>query len=98
MTREEAIRGHRAMWGWLAKHPGKTKEDYLERFDPKTYLIHNCYLCDYTGKECERCPLEWPEECCFDDGLYEQWRGAMGRKDYTRAAEIARQIAELPER
>ena len=98
MTREEAIRGHKAMWSWLAKHPGKTKEDYLERFDPEANLSVNCYLCEYAEHECKVCPLEWPDRDCLGRGLFGQWCDAMDEGEHACAAEIARQIAELPER
>lgn len=98
MTREEAIRGHRAMWGWLAKHPGETKKDYLKKFDPEANLWVSCYLCEYAEHECKVCPLEWPYGDCLGRGLFGQWCDAIECDEYTRAAEIARQIAKLPER
>ena len=103
MTKEEAIRNHRKMWRWLAENPGKRKDDYLWKVDPEARLYNHCYLCDYVNKNhhgyCEYCPVEWPEEyCCEEDGLYSRWQFAMLGEDYTRTAEIAKQIAELPEK
>lgn len=100
MTREEAIRKHREMWNWLADNPGMMKWDYLQKFDPEATLVHECYLCEYTDMDCTRCPLEWAGRDCPEEGsLYNEWCYAVaGLEDYTRTAEIARQIAELPEK
>lgn len=104
MTREEAILNHRKMWNWLADNPGRWKEDYLRKYDPEAELYSNCYLCEYVREHhncyCEGCPVEWPDGCCTDDSgrLYNKWFSFTIDDDYTKAAEIARQIAELPER
>ena len=104
MTREEAISKHRKMWRWLAKNPGKWKEDFLGKFDPEADLDSECYLCEYTyPRPCDDCPLEWPGGCCFDvedveEALYSAWCNAMRYGQYDVAAEIAKRIAELPER
>ena len=104
MTKEEVIRKHREMWRWLAKNPGgEWKEDYLEKSGPEARLGYDCYLCDYVNKnhnrDCRYCPVEWPEESCYCyDGLYTKWEFAMLGEDYTRAAKLARRIAELPEK
>lgn len=60
---------------------------------------------------CERCPLEWPSTCCElmcshktdeldSDGLYEQciYQSLSYIANYKKAASIAREIANLPER
>lgn len=60
---------------------------------------------------CKRCPLEWPSTChelmCMHktddlnyDGLYEQimWQSHPYVANYKKAASIAREIANLPER
>lgn len=62
-------------------------------------------------RNCERCPLEWPSTCCElmclhktdemnSDGLYEQciWQSHPYIANYKKAAIIAREIANLPER
>ena len=97
MTRKEAIRNHRKMWNWLAENPGKWKRDYLMRYDPEAKLVANCYLCEYTWLLCNECPLEWKTDRCFR-GLFGEWEYAMKCGDYALAAEIAKQIAELPEK
>lgn len=102
MIREEAIEKHRKMWNWLADNPGKRKCDYLNKFDPEAKLDGDCYLCEY-GRQpesgCDCCPVIWPGgKCCGGGGIYAMWGEAMTTGDYARAAEIARQIAELPEK
>ncbi len=67
-----------------------------------------CYCCEYAFDkgyiDCSRCPIDWGgkysrctnRDFCGDDkGLYSLWRD---EEDYIKAAELAKQIAELPER
>lgn len=70
MTRQEAIRGHRNMWNWLAENPGKTKEDYLKEFDPE--VEPGYCLCKCDGQCCKNCPPEWSGKCVIG-GLYAKW-------------------------
>ena len=59
---------------------------------------NNYCLCASTCEE--RCPLIWPSmgTCCDVDSLFRDWDNANDSKDYARAAELAKQIAELPVR
>ena len=104
MTREEAIKNHRKMWRWLAKNPEKWKTDYLEKFDPEADLDEDCYLCEYVAENhngiCRSCPVAWPGGTCHAPhrGLYFKWIVAKGEERYSLSAELARQIAELPEK
>lgn len=103
LTREQAIKEHRKMWRWLAEHPGKQKQDYLEFVEIDWRgMSSSCFLCEYVlGKyekwECKHCPLDWDERGCTneDKSLYDEW---WYEHDNRRRAELARQIAELPER
>lgn len=106
--RKKAIKNHRKMWRWLAKHPDKTKGDYFILHDPKADLERDCYLYEYAANNstadeifnldiCDHCPLDWDGNCC--PGLYSlfsDWHFSRGN-DVERA-ELAKQIAELPER
>ncbi|MGN1167183.1 MAG: hypothetical protein ACI4S2_12520 [Lachnospiraceae bacterium] len=109
ISREKAIEEHRKMWRWLADYPGKDKWDYFIMTDYKCNLVNDCFLCDYAIEQsgsyktmCEFCPLDWGErkECTAEDdnGLYDLWTQCMSTDDYKKAAEIAKEIAELPER
>lgn len=105
--RKKAIKNHRKMWRWLAEHPDKRKHEYLEMHDSKSDLKNNCYLCDYTRYRatpyeniilayCNYCPLDWNgNECLKDHSLFEDWHCSDNLKE---RKELARQIAELPER
>lgn len=84
------------------------KAEYLkERYgDSKYNLYYACFLCDYVSnlpiKRCLYCPLDWGEniyDCgIMPDGLFYKFsfliRNNMGRE----SADIARQIANLPEK
>lgn len=112
LTKQQAITEHRKMWNWIADETKKcgrkvSKEEYFIAMDiafenrPETY----CYCCDYVNGACIKCPIEWGggcyRGCCdkdamFDDkGLYAQWANADNPE---KAAQLAREIAKLPER
>lgn len=106
--RKKAIENHRKMWRWLAEHPDKSKFDYLLEHDPHKRMSHNCYLCDYAENKalhehgsryhsCEACPLDWGYGLlCSDIGApFTEYAKA---RNYKHRADLARQIAELPER
>lgn len=95
LTREQAIAEHRKMWRWLAEHPNKNKADYLLG-EKQIRVLNLCFLCQYTGGKCAKCPLDWENECCCDEGdLYDKWGRIQNAR---KKAELAKQIAELPER
>lgn len=71
----------------------------------------NSVICGSKYNNCERCPLEWPSTYCEFmclhktdelnfDGLYEQCvcQSHPYIANYKKAATIAREIANLPER
>lgn len=80
LTREQAIKEHRKMWNWLAEHPEKDKDDYLELNDFE-YVENECFLCHYSrqnsGYYCGGdCLCDWGEaNGCIGSspkiGLYE---------------------------
>lgn len=57
LTREEAVKLHRELWGWLAENPMRQKTDYPGFRDER--IMKYCYLCEYTSFTCEKCPVEW---------------------------------------
>ena len=70
----------------------------------------DCYCCEYDSTHaCTKCPLKWPSDrqllmCAhksylYEDriGLYGLWR-SCSKSDYEKAARLAREIANLPER
>lgn len=118
MTKQEAIKNHRAMWNWIADEIKEAK-CVLDVYEMKRqYLLSNgflrvqnyCFLCQYSsGYGCQKCPMEWPSKAeiymCEDDGndLDGLWLECYnmydnGDLDWRKQADLARQIANLPER
>ena len=106
MTREEAIAAHRKMWRWIADETERReravhKYDYFDATgipeDERPFRY--CYCCNY-AISCALCPIEWPTGQCIDGGLYSQWQQEteFSNGDWAKAAALARQIAELPEK
>lgn len=74
MSREEAIKKHRAMWNWIAEeivtnehtmNIAMLKQMYIEMQGDELQKIHkhnNCYLCYFTDINCTKCPLLWPSD------------------------------------
>lgn len=74
LTKEEAIKNHRKMWGWLAENPMKDKLDWpgWKRYD---VALNDCFLCEYAFESkkndfnglsiCDYCPVEFDaiEDC-----------------------------------
>lgn len=104
LTKKEAVRLHRQLWNRIADKTLKekrcvVKEDVIEEITDET-VLENCFCCEYDGKirdDCECCPILWPQKeyCTYVGSPYSEWQRTA---DYKRAAELARQIAELPER
>lgn len=111
LTKSKAIANHRKMWRWIAeetlKQERKVKKlEYFKAHGITDVPVNLCYCCEYgldTGA-CPDCPIEWggkygtciDRDSCNDfKGLYVLWWKEL---DYIKAAELARQIAELTER
>ncbi|MCH5186818.1 MAG: hypothetical protein J1F63_00340 [Oscillospiraceae bacterium] len=87
-----------------------SKDEYFYTVDIANRPHQRCYCCEYSAQngilpfpeyDCGLCPVVWPFGglCCTpdEDGLYDCWCRTYGL-DWQLAAELARQIAELPER
>lgn len=68
LTREEALRLHRQMWGDMQKELGdcpdiidrvKFKHKWVEKHG-YAYITNDCFLCEYAIK-CIHCPIDWSE-------------------------------------
>ena len=100
MTRKEAIRLHRELWGWLAENPMKQKTDY-PKF--KTECVRNdCYLCEFAGSQCAKCPVEWPKPryvspCYCMKSYFGEWDDAKLPEERSRLAAIIRDLPEKQE-
>lgn len=107
LSKEEAIRNHRDMWNWIANETLKRKrtifkEDYFVAINidyddiPENY----CYCCEYaySYNPCyNTCPIHWSgdKSCINASSEYFLW---VQEENYIKSAELARQIANLPER
>lgn len=111
LTKDEAIANHRKMWNWIADETLKRrykvwKWDYFKALKITDMPRNWCYCCEYGlgDDNCPDCPIEWGGEygtCESKDneedrkGLFSLW---LLEPDYLTAAELAKKIAELPER
>lgn len=113
LTKEEAIANHRKMWNWIADETLKQKRkveksEHFKAHGITDVPLRECYCCEYvrcsSRQDCPRCPIDWGGdygECTHKNrggdrkGLFSLWRC---EPNYIKAAELAKQIAELPER
>ena len=113
LTREQAIIEHRKMWNWIADNLGKTNEtvyDLKERYcyENDFELVQHCFCCQYTGLNCGYCPFYWGGEKNEFNTFCEAYvkdainwykaELASHTGNFEEAAEIARKIANLPEK
>ena len=107
LTKEQAVKEHRKMWNWIAdktlERRGKvTKEDYFrEEYQNKICICNDCWCCEYDKQNCEECPIQGDranKTYCrnLSSPYYELFK--TENDDYEMAAELARKIANLPER
>lgn len=112
MTKREAVEKHRILWNTIAKMIDDGVEyDVTTLYKMDAIIImgdigikSDCYCCEYAkcknppwDVNCKKCPIVWKYEHCLD-GEYGDFRQAVFHRDYPLAAEIAREIANLPER
>lgn len=105
LTKKEAVKLHRQLWNRIAD---KTLEEkrWVEKVEviqeiTNKYIAYNCFCCDYDsqlGNECDYCPIVWPCEGDLhrcSSSIYLKWSSST---NYKEVAQLARLIAELPER
>lgn len=107
LTKDEAARLHRELWGWLAENPSMEKADWpgWDEFDRNQIRLENyCFACMATDGGCNGCLLIWPGGDCCDakepndsDGLFMKWE-CYDEDLLEGRAELARQIRDLPVR
>jgi len=89
-TERSAVRWSIKMWSWLARNPGKSKEDYfklyginIEDYPHEQYWDANCPLCEYqinSGNDsCVSCPLNYISLCSSGHAAsaYVKWKYAL---------------------
>lgn len=104
LTKKEAIKRHRELWGWLAENPMKDELDWpgWERYDA---ALNDCFLCEYTSNKyskCEHCPVEFKETNDYPrgtvgyclGGLFIRWDRATEPKERSRLAALIRDLPE----
>jgi hypothetical protein len=107
LTKKEAIKRHRELWGWLAENPMKDKLDWpgWERYDA---ALNDCFLCEYTSdkfSKCEHCPVVFEEIKDYPKGtigyclggLFSQWDQAIEPKERSHIASLIRDLPEKVE-
>ena len=89
MTREQEKAKFQTYWQGKAKDPTSIDDD--ENYCPNKLIM------------CDKCPIKWPGEMCvintetiLSTGLIVQYDEAIESGNTAKAAEIARQIADLP--
>ena len=112
MTKKEAIENHKKMWNWIAEKTLERKRivkkyEYFLENKRSIVPLSRCYCCEYDIEHsveypCSSCPIDFKGDnsfykyfCMSKKSAFRNWLEA---KDYTKRAELARQIANLPER
>ena len=88
--------GHRELWDWLSKHPGKLKSEWPgwdRNYGPYPDNGNECFACDACS-DCSGCPLVWPNGHCYErfvegktlNGLFKRWHvlNEISRNRYNR--------------
>ena len=105
LTREEALKYHRQMWGDMQKELGDTdnanlrtpyKAEWCEKHFPNEEVCGYCFLCEYDDQkssDCWHCPIDWPHD---EEGCHHCCKEVNGNPYYL-VAPIS-EILALPER
>lgn len=106
LTRQQAVKAFRDMWTWIAnksveKRVAALKTEYFEEHGLSP-ISCDCYLCEYIKQvrgTCDDCPIIFGEgvKCNSPESPFQKWCDA-DIHDYKRAAKLALQIAQLPEK
>lgn len=112
LTKEEAIKRHRELWGWLAENPMKEKTDW-PGWESYENINSSCFLCEYAFESqkndsnrlsrCDYCPVEFDaiEDC--PKGTVGYCLGSLFSRwdmatDPEERSRIALLIRDLPEK
>ncbi|MFA7171564.1 MAG: hypothetical protein WC180_06245 [Candidatus Paceibacterota bacterium] len=95
LTKEETVKLHRELWGWLAENPMKHKADW-PGFKDKGHIINRCFCCEFTADikreiDCIKCPLVWPGGGC-GSSLFGEWEPAKLPEERSRLAALIRDL------
>ena len=97
LTKEETIKLHRELWGWLAENPMKHKADW-PGFKDIGIVTNRCFCCEFTldknrTVDCEKCPLIWPYKRC-GRSYFGEWDNAKLPEERSRLAALIRDLPE----
>ena len=101
MKREEAVKLHKEMWGWLAENPDKDKPQWprwVSNGGTVEDIDYDCFACednsDYTGTySCKNCMIDWGYNNCKSIGSpYELWDYSENNEDKAIYAAIIRDL------
>lgn len=80
LTREEALKYHRQMWGDMQKELGDNptsyerihfKEEWCAKHFPGEPIFNFCFLCEYVSNNSVSCCLiDWPYSTCVTHSYY----------------------------
>lgn len=109
LTKREAVRKHRSMWNWIADYIEEKKEVqcipelkliYVQEHNEMSLLL--CYCCEYNEQldndDCKFCPVIWGSNLSCSSREQSLYSRCLYETNWQKQADIARQIANLPER
>lgn len=82
-------------------HVEDIKRRALHKMEIDEIIYMNCFCCEYSEMMCHICPIKWAgcvSRCVGFNGEYALFSEAINNEEYGQAAEIAREIANLPAR
>ena len=108
LTYEQAQKGHRALWNWLAVTGEVSEKLWPGWADYDRRAVDSCFACEQAiDNMCRNCPLLTPDKKTLCDrsdffkgyGLYIKWRAQTNFNDeraIARRKDLAAQIRDLP--
>lgn len=109
LTKQQAIKGHRKMWNWIADEIERRKcicniAEWKRRYcnENSLDLLCNCFCCEYTDSkhndDCSLCPLDWGITKTCNHSKQSLFKRVLSCTTWQEQADLAKQIANLPER
>lgn len=100
LTKEEAIRLHRELWGWLAENPEAEKEDWPGWKKDYGFDIGEqdyCFCCAYVEQKnvvspCRYCPLKWGKDGVYCSVYVVPWERTHRLAERSRLASLIRDL------
>jgi len=112
LTKEEALKIHKALWTWLSENPDRLKREWPEwelNGGEIIWCTNSCPACEYNdqnfGEYCGlKCIIAWPagyscqwiDDVGLSNSSYEIYNQWYYSEDPAVRASLAAQIANLP--